>query len=111
MTKWVPSKDSKNGVSEWIQINATEAQYVKGIAILNGYHKSAETWSNNNRVKNCTLTFSNGQSKNVTLDDTMDLIKIDLDTPVSTTYVRLTINSVYSGAKWDDTAITYLAAY
>ena len=110
-TKWVPLKGSSNGIGEWIQINASDAQHVNGVEILNGYHKNAETWGNNNRVKSCTLSFSDGQSKTVTLDDSMGLIKIDLDSPVSTTYIRLTINSVYHGAKWNDTAVTYLGAY
>lgn len=110
-TKWVPLKGSSNGIGEWIQINASDAQHVNGIEILNGYHKNAETWGNNNRVKSCTLSFSDGQSKTVTLDDSMGLIKIDLDSPVNTTYIRLTINSIYHGAKWNDTAVTYLGAY
>lgn len=110
-TKWVPLKGSSNGIGEWIQINASETQHVKGVELLNGYHKNVETWGNNNRVKNCTLSFSDGQSKTVTLDDSMGIIKIDLDSPVSTTYIRLTINSVYHGTKWNDTAVTYLGAY
>lgn len=111
MTKWVPAKEIKNGISEWVQINAAQEQYVNGIMILNGYHKSAEIWKNNNRVMSCTLTFSNGQTKNLVLEDTMDLISIDFDAPIKTSYIRLTINSVYGGTKWDDTAITYLSAY
>lgn len=110
-TKWAPATESNGGVSEWIQINASELQCVNGIMILNGYHKSDEIWRNNNRVKDCTLSFSDGQSKTVKLDDTMDLIKIDLDKPINTTYIRLTINSLYKGKKWNDTAITYLSAY
>lgn len=111
LTKWVPSKSSHGGIGEWIQINANQTQYVKGIEILNGYHKNREIWRNNNRVRSCTLTFSNGLSQSVMLNDTMDLIKIDLPEPVSTTYIRLTIDSYYSGVRWNDTAITYFSAY
>ena len=111
MTKWVPSKSSDGGLYEWIQINAPSEQHVSGVYILNGYHKDASTWQNNNRVKSCTLSFSDGQSKTVILDDTMDMIEIDFDTPVDTEYIRLTINSIYKGNKWDDTAITYIGAY
>lgn len=111
MSKWVPSKASNGGIGEWIQINADQAQYVRGIEILNGYHKNGEIWRNNNRVRSCTLSFSNGQSQSIMLNDTMDLIKISLPEPISTTYIRLTINSYYSGAKWNDTAITYFSAY
>lgn len=110
-TKWVPSKDSNGGISEWIQIYSDSTQYVRGIEILNGYHKSYEIWKNNNRVKSCTITFSNGKTRSFVLDDTMDLIRLDLGDVVETTSIRLTINSIYSGIKWNDTAITYLGAY
>lgn len=110
-TKWVPQKNTNGGISEWIQVNADSIQQVQGIEILNGYHKSYEIWKNNNRVKNCTITFSNGESRDFVLDDTMDLIRLDLGDVIETTSIRLTINSIYNGAKWNDTAITYIGAY
>ncbi|MBQ8300937.1 MAG: zinc ribbon domain-containing protein [Clostridia bacterium] len=111
LTKWVPSKASSGGYNEWVEVSANSTQYIQGIEILNGYHKSSDTWRNNNRVRVCTITFSNGETREFVLDDTMELIKLDLGEVVATTSIRLTIKSVYSGIKWDDTAITYLGAY
>lgn len=111
MTKWVPNKGSSGGINEWIEISAGTIQYVNGIEILNGYHKSPEVWRNNNRVSRCTITFSNGESMQCVLDDTMDFIRIDFGRMIETTSIRLTINDIYRGVKWDDTAITYLGAY
>lgn len=111
MTKWVPSKNSGNGVGQWVQISADSTQYVRGVKILNGYHKNANTWSNNNRVNLCTISFSNGESKDFNLPDTMDMITLNFPTPIATTYVRLTIKSVYYGARWNDTAVTYFGAF
>lgn len=111
MTKWVPDKTYGNGIGQWIQVGADSTQYVKGIKILNGYHKNSQTWSNNNRVSRCTISFSNGQSQQITLNDTMDMVDINLGKTVETTYVRLTIEDIYSGTKWNDTAITYLGVY
>lgn len=110
-TKWVPQKNSNGGISEWVEIYSDDIQYIRGIEILNGYHKSYEIWKNNNRVKFCTITFSNGESRNFVLDDTMDLIRLDLGGIVETSSIKLTINSIYAGVKWNDTAITYLGAY
>ena len=111
MTKWVPTKSVPNGIGEWIQISADGNQYVSGLNILNGYHKNSETWQKNNRVEKCTLTFSNGYMQQITLPDTMAMINVKLDEPQETQYVRITIDSVYPGTTWNDTAITYIGAY
>lgn len=111
MTKWVPQKSGNGGIGEWIEISASTPQHVTGIKVMNGYQKNSSTWANNNRVSNCTIMFSNGTSMSCTLPDTMDLITIDLSTAIDTTYIRLKIDGIYSGSKWNDTAITYLGAY
>ena len=110
-TKWVPTKNVPNGIGEWIQIAADDEQYVSGIKILNGYHKDSDTWIKNNRVKECTVTLSNGTTERFTLPDTMDMIDIDFTRPQETLYIRITIDSVYPGTSWNDTAITYIGAY
>ena len=110
-TKWVPSKSSNGGIYEWIRVYSNDVQYVRGIQILNGYHKSYEIWNNNNRVKGCTITFSDGTSRSFVLDDTMSMINLDLGEVVATTSITLRIDSIYRGVRWNDTAITYLGAY
>lgn len=111
MTKWVPRKSSYNGINEWIEISAASTQYIRGLHILNGYHKNSEIWLNNNRVKDCTISFGNGRSMDCVLSDTMDMITIDFGETIAADSVRLTIRSVYSGIKWKDTAITYMGAF
>ncbi|MBO4897215.1 MAG: protein kinase [Clostridia bacterium] len=111
MTKWVPEKNTPNGIGEWIQIGAGENQYVSGIRILNGYHKNEETWQKNNRVEKCTITLSNGYEKQITLPDEITMTDIKFDEPQETSFIRITIDSVYSGSEWTDTAITYIGAY
>ena len=105
MTKWAPSKSSGGGIGEWIQLDGYGTQHVRGINILNGYHKNQQAWLNNNRVAMCAITFSNGESFDVTLDDTMGMITVDFGRYVETASIRLTIKSLYPGAKWNDTAI------
>ncbi len=110
-TKWVPAKSSGDGVGEWIQLSSDSMQYVKGLKILNGYHKNESTWFKNNRVQRCMVTFSNGNTKDFVLNDTMELINLDFGETVATSSVRITIGSVYYGSRWNDTAITYIGLY
>ena len=110
-TKWVPAKSSGDGVGEWIQLSSDSTQYVKGLKILNGYHKNESTWFKNNRVQRCMVTFSNGNTKDFVLNDTMELINLDFGETVATSSVRITIGSVYYGSRWNDTAITYIGLY
>lgn len=109
-TKWAPVKRSNGGVGEWIEIYSTETQYVQKVLILNGYQKDYTTWKNNNRVRACTISFSNGESKQYILDDTMDMIELDLGEVIETNSVRLTIESIYKGDRWNDIGVTYLGA-
>ena len=111
MTKWVPAKSADSGINEWIKIYSYTDQYVNGIQLLNGYHKNATTWGYNNRVRYCTVTLSDGSSRDFTVPDTMDLITLDFGQTVKTSSIKLTITGVYRGTKWNDTAITYLGAY
>lgn len=111
LTKWVPSKSNDGGLNEWVKIYSFDDQYVHGVKILNGYHKNSNTWGNNNRVRYCTITLSDGTSRDFTLPDTMDMITLDFGSAVKTSSIKLTITGLYRGTKWNDTAITYLGAY
>lgn len=110
-SKWVPGKSHEEGIGQWVELSADTTQYVSGIKVLNGYHKNSETWRNNNRVKLCRVSFSDGSEKEFILDDTMDMITLNFGEVIPTTSVRVTIGSVYYGAKWNDTAITYVGVY
>ena len=48
----------------------------------------------------------------ITLDDAYSTWQVfELSRPVDTTYVRITVNSVYPGSQWDDTAISDIQVY
>ena len=46
-----------------------------------------------------------------TLPDGMSYATLALNDTVTTSYIRITILSVYKGDTWDDTAITEVIAY
>ncbi len=110
LTKWSPKK-SQSGIGSWIKISASTTQTVRGVYIENGYPKDAETWRKNNRVKEISIEFSDGTVLKRTLMDQKEAQQVDFGTAINTTYIKITINSIYSGTKWNDTAIAEITAY
>jgi len=95
-----------------VQIQASTEQHVTGIRICAGYSKAADVYDWNNRPRDVTISFSDGSSVDVTLDDAYSTWQVfELSRPVDTTYVRITVNSVYPGSQWDDTAISDIQVY
>ena len=111
LTKWVPQKSDDGGIGEWVEISADSVQVVNGIEIENGYPKDREVWSKNNRVKDVTISFSDGSSIDRILQDIKEPQKVDFGGAVETSYIRITINSIYRGTTWNDTAISEITAY
>ena len=99
---------SGSGIGESIYVYNDFEEEIDTIYIANGFMRTEDTFYNNNRVKECTLEFSDGTSIEVTLDDgySMQPTEISLGEPIFTESVRLTINSVYEGDKYDDTCIS-----
>ena len=105
----------------WIELHARTEQYVTGIKILNGYTKYYEAekiwlYHANNRPRDIRIAFSDGTHMNATLDDVFNEVNpiyqdIRFDAPKKTTSVRIYIDSVYSGNRWDDTCISSLEVY
>ena len=109
------------GQGEWIMLSADTPQQIKGIRVLNGYTKFSPVYNMwiyyaNSRPKDITLTFSDGSTLVHTLSDTFDndnyiYQEIDFGGIKTTTWVKITINSVYPGSKWNDTCISELQPY
>lgn len=102
--------------NEWIMISSETEQYVSEIKILNGYTKYSSDYGfwvyyRNNRPKDVTISFSDGSSVNMTLEDVFDesnyhYQSVPLDEPKLTKFIKVTINSVYAGDRWNDTCIS-----
>ncbi|MDO4536866.1 MAG: protein kinase [Coriobacteriales bacterium] len=101
-----------DGVGEWIYIYSPEPQGVSGIYVINGFPKSERVYNNNNRCKDITIELSDGAIFTTTLSDEMGSYQqIDFGGMHSTTYVRITINSVYKGTKWNDCSLCAVKPY
>ena len=109
-TAWVEGA-SGNGVGESITFTFDGVYLVSGLYIHAGYQKSASLYEKNARPASLTVTFSNGESQTVTLEDVNGPQDIPFPAPVETGSVTLVIASVYSGSKYEDTAISEIAFY
>jgi F5/8 type C domain-containing protein len=108
-TAWVEGVDGQ-GIGEWIVIEFDQLRLVKAIEINNGYNKDRELYLKNSRVKEIKVEFSRGVKASVVLKDTGNPQPIPLphDHPLKTSRIKFTIESVYPGTKFEDTAISEL---
>jgi hypothetical protein len=109
-TAWVEGVPG-HGVGQWVVIEFDQLRLVKSIEINNGYNKDRDIYYKNSRLKEIKVEFSERVDKiNVVLRDTgsPQPIALPKDRPVKTYWIRITIESVYPGTKFDDTAISEL---
>lgn len=100
-----------NGCGEWIQVNLEREQVVSAIEIINGYAKSQSLYQKNARAKRVKLEFSDGSSQEIELQDGQMTSQKQSITPVSSSYVKITILEVYAGSKYEDLCIGHIACY
>ncbi len=109
-TAWVEGADGQ-GIGETIVFLFDGDYSVNGISISAGYQKSSDLYYKNSRPEKITVTASDGTSEEIVLQDVMDVQKIQLLTPLETDSITVTINSVYPGSKYEDTAISEMEFY
>jgi hypothetical protein len=103
------------GIGQWIQLDFPGELELNRLIIHNGYGYSDEIYRANNRVKRATLLFSNGESVTIDLADTPEPQEIVLARApgpnIETFFVRLIIEEVYPGTRYDDTCLGEVAVF
>jgi hypothetical protein len=110
-TAWEEGRDARGdaGIGEWIEIDLGEPTVLTAISVIPGYLKKSggvdRYWSNS-RVRRATFTFSDGSTKVYQFKDEKRWQTVNLSAPITATWVRMTIDSVYaphksSAAAWD----------
>lgn len=107
-TSWVEGV-SGYGVGQEITLNFDDMYNIDGLVINAGYQRSQRLYDKNSRPSELLLTFSDGTSETVLLDDIFRSQHIDLSAPVMTDSVTLTILSAYRGTSFEDTAIAEIS--
>ena len=103
------SEDRPNAAGEWIRFDFPGERRIRRMRIINGYDKvagSQDRWSQNSRVRDATLRFSDGSERNVTLRDTREWQTIEFPDGTATRSVLLIIRSTYPGSRWQDTSLS-----
>jgi hypothetical protein len=108
-TAWVEGVDGQ-GIGEWIVIEFDGLRVVNDIQMVNGYMKDRLLYEKNSRVKEMKVEFSGREKRTIVLKDTgaSQSIALPKDQPIKAYWVKFTIESVYPGTKFEDTAISEL---
>lgn len=113
-TAWVEGVDGP-GIDEWIRLDFPEAIEVHAIHVDVGFDKDAELFAKNNRVREATFRFSDGQAVTVTFEDVRGMQPVSvvnlLGGPVATTSVELIVEAVTPGSAYDDTCVAEIEVY
>ena len=104
---WVENKLGY-GIGEWILFDFRAKKSVSSITFNNGYTRTEKTFRTNSRVAKLTVELSTGARFQVALLDTMKTQSFELPSRAFVTWVKLTIDQVYEGSKYSDTALSYV---
>jgi hypothetical protein len=104
---WVEGRRG-HGIGEWITVEFDELRVVKTIELQTGYQKNADIFAKNGRVRQMRVIFSNGETRVLTPPDRAGAESYKLERPVSAYWMKFTIESVYPGRLYEDTAVTKL---
>ena len=106
-TPWVEGSSS-NGVGEWIKLDFSSEKELSYLGVIPGYLKYLPNGENlfqaNNRIKKATIELSDHTLRTVHFAEyeAIQYIKINK----KTSYVKLIIDSVYAGDKYNDAGIS-----
>ncbi len=113
-TWWTPNPN-RDGQGAWIELQFDQEIPMEGFEIWGGSHnpeypKYGDIYKLNNRVKKGVCEFSDGTSLNFELKDVDNWQWVKFDTTIKTKSIRLKINEVYKGEKWEDLCIAEFLA-
>lgn len=106
-TAWVEGRPGA-GIGEWVTVEFDGLRLVKSITVRNGYQKNTDIFQKNGRVRQVKLQFSQGQSVTLPLKDRSGSEVLALNEPVKAYWLKFTIDDVYPGSRYADTAISKL---
>lgn len=121
-TAWVEGRDNL-GVGETITIQLSKPTEVYGIVLYNGYLASRDLFDKNGKVTEMSVDFGQGSEITVSVSDELlydtDLIdeftcpigRAQLDVPIITDRITITITDAIAGYKYDDVCVSEIKVY
>ncbi len=114
---------SGTGVGETVTLHLDKEQYVYGVLICNGYTAGYDQYNNNGLITKAEADFGNGNYaseefegygfEGATAENLAESnhTKLELESPVMTDTIIITITDAKSGAKYDDTCVSEILVY
>ncbi|MBQ3008627.1 MAG: hypothetical protein IJN77_07525 [Oscillospiraceae bacterium] len=99
------------GIGEALTVTLDDTYLVSGFSINAGYQQDEHLYDVNSRPSELTVTFADGSSIDVALEDIYGQQQIEFAEPVKTQSVIFTIKAVYRGRWYQDTSISELQLY
>ena len=97
------------GIGESVTLTFPGTIEVWGVGLDVGYDRDADLFRANNRIKRALLIFSSGEQVEVTFSDERGMQMIALarapGPSIETTYIKIIIQEVYPGTRYDDTCL------
>jgi len=101
-TGWVPKGA---GPEQSLFANFKAPALVKSVSILNGSGRDEEHYRAANRVKTLRIILSDGTNQLLTFKDEMRMQRFELEHPVTASWAKFEIVSVFSGSKTNHAGI------
>ena len=96
------------GVGQTITLHQNPESVIGSLTFVNGYARTPDLFRTNGRVREARIETSGGFKKTITLRDNANPQSIAIS-PSKVSWVRLTIVSVYGGARHADTCVSEFA--
>jgi LysM repeat protein len=113
-TAWVEGV-AGSGTGEWIELRFPGTVEIHAIRMDVGYDKSADVFYKNNRIKRVALVFSTGERVELELADSRGMQQMVLarapGPAIETTSVKVVIEDVVAGWKYDDTCLAEIEVW
>jgi hypothetical protein len=104
---WVEGRPGQ-GIGEWVTVEFDDLRTINSVTLRTGYQKNADIFQKNGRVRQLRMMFSNGETVLLTPPDRASTEVYKLDRPVKAYWLKFTIEGVYPGKTYSDTAISRL---
>jgi len=98
-----------DGIGEYVSLEFDRPAYFQTLIIENGYQKTQASFRNNARARQVTLEIEGGARWQFELQDVMGQQRFTLPAAIEARWLRLTIDSIYTAARWPDTCISLLS--
>ncbi|MGH8910475.1 MAG: NADase-type glycan-binding domain-containing protein [Egibacteraceae bacterium] len=106
-TAW--NEGAQGTAGEWVQLQLAQEARITGLLVWNGYQK-AEQFTQNGRVQRLLIE-TGGRRFTVELLNVRGSQAVQLPQPVRASTIRLTIDTVFPGDRYPDTALSEIQVF